>query len=207
MSEINKALENLVDAYLARGKHQDAVRAKYAQFERDLAAARQRDIDEVAEALLAAWQAGATVAATGQAMGTTNIYAARKAYYSRARVLQGEQSAEEGDFLQRLYQRAKGSIERGLEQSAAGETVDLGDFSKYAEWDDSEVLRNWVSSWTLEETGPNNYTVNDPQERVDKIINGMIFGFRDKNATEFREDAELHALVAEVHGIDTKEFN
>ena len=67
-------------------------------------------------------------------------------------------------------------------------------------------MHEWVNSWTLEETAPNNYTVNDPQERVEKIILGNIFGFAGKNATEFKDNAELHALVAEIHHIDMKEF-
>lgn len=202
MTDKNKALEALADAYVSRSAAQDRVRAKYAQYERELAEAKQEDIDTVAQALVAALDAGASVASAGRAMGTANIYNSRRAYYNRARELQGEAAEEDNEFLERLYRQARGEEEPGSMQETAQLIVDSGVYTT----DEPEDLRSWVGSWTLEETAPNNYTVHDPQERVDKIILGNIFGFAGKNATEFKDNAELHALVAEIHNIDMKEF-
>jgi hypothetical protein len=210
MTDKNKALEALADAYVARGAAQQRVRAKYASFERELAEAKQEDIDTVAQALVAALDAGASVASAGRAMGTANIYNSRRAYYDRARELQGEAAEEDNEMLERLYRKARGESVSQTVLDTEQEVRKMDDEQVYTGpeiVDGHRVSREeWVSNWALEETGPNNYTVNDPQGRVEKIILGNIFGFAGKNATEFKDDAELHALVAEVHGIEMKEF-
>ncbi len=217
MTDKNKALEALADTYLARTAAQDQVRAKYSQFERDLAVAKQKDIDTVAQALVAALDAGASVASTGRAMGTTNIYAARRAYYARAREFQGQAAEEDNELLDRLFQKARGVQPADEYPGAVTEFEDEDDATKGDPRDEvytgPEVVdghrvsrEEWVSNWSLEETGPDNYTVHDPAGRVAKIINGIIFGVMGKNAPEFKANAELHALVSEVHGITMKEF-
>ncbi len=217
MNETHAALEALADAYLTRGNNQQRVKAKYADYQRELEEARQQDIDDVAQALVTAWHSGATVAATGRAMGSSNIYNSRRAYYDRAREIQGEADQDDNELLDRLFRKARGedtesSIKRGLEQSAAGETVDLGDFTQYAEKDGTDglsphgvELHEWVNSWTLEYVDGTTTKVHDPQERVESIRLGFIQGFKDKgNLAEFMKDKELAELVNDIHGIETK---
>lgn len=233
MNETHRALEALGDAYISRGTHQQRVKARYANYQRELDEARQADIDEVAQALVAAWNAGATVAATGRAMGSSNIYNSRRAYYDRAREIQGEADQDDNELLDRLFRQARGEdtlgsvketaqlildagalVKRGLEQSAAGETVDLGDFTQYAEDEKAGTdgltphgldLREWVESWTLEYVDGTTTKVHDPQERVESIRLGFIQGFKDKgNLAEFMKDKELADLVSDIHGIETK---
>lgn len=220
MNETHRALEALGDAYISRGTHQQRVKAKYANYQRELDEARQADIDEVAQALVAAWNAGATVAATGRAMGSSNIYNSRRAYYDRAREIQGEADQDDNELLDRLFRKARGEDEvipqsKFVERRTGGELIepdernyleDDGTDDEYAADADREVeLRQWVHSWTLEYVDDTTTKVHDPQERVESIRLGFIQGFKDKgNLAEFMKDKELADLVKDIHGIDTK---
>lgn len=211
-SNINRALEALTDAYVARGKAVARVKAKYAKYDQELAAAKQEDINAVGEALVAAWNAGATVAATGRALGAANIYNARRAIYDAARAIQGETSQTDKEFLDRLAARATGRQDLGprdVDGALPGmwEDADLvgGSPDTYPN-EEQEDTRVWVQSWTI--NGPDAvgaYKVIDPAGRVSAVTQGIIFGEKN-NLAEFKDDAELHALVTEIHGIPTKEF-
>lgn len=211
MSDINNALSALADAYLARGSAQARVRAKYAQFDRELAAAKEEDVDQVAQALIAAWDAGASVAATGRAMGATNIYNSRRVYYDRARYLQGELGVEDTDFLDSLYRKARGESEQPRDEypGAVTEFEDEDDATKGDPREERyETDNDWVRAWEI--SGPDDngvYTVNDPEGRVATITRGIILGIPGTNLAEFKDDAELHEIVSEIHGVPTKKFD
>lgn len=214
-SNINRALEALTDAYVARGKAVARVKAKYVKYDQELAAAKQEDINTVGEALVAAWNAGATVAATGRALGAANIYNARRAIYDAARAIQGEASQTDKEFLDRLAARATGRQDLGprdVEGDLPGmwEDADLvGGSPDTVDGEGNTYLNavvDWVESWTI--NGPDAvgaYKVIDPAGRVSAVTQGIIFGEKN-NLAEFKDDAELHALVTEIHGIPTKEF-
>lgn len=204
MTNINDALENLADVYMSRDANERFVRAKYAEFERELAAAQQEDIKAVAVALKAAWDAGASVASTGRAMGTTNVYAARRKYYDAAKALQGEVQEEDAEFLETLYNRVRGTEvppEPSEEFDASDKAmIDAGVYT-------TSDVEDWVQSWTVTATNVDNvWKVEDPEGRVESIVNGLISGYPG-NRGEFMKDVELHHIVHEVHGIDTKEFD
>lgn len=216
MTDKNKALEDLADAYLARGEAQARVRAKYANYHRELEEAKQEDIDRVAGALVSAWNAGASVAATGRAMGAANIYNARRVYYSRAREMEG---AEDNELLDRLFKRARGE-EHGPNVAQGGAGVAPGKYEDEQEQEQEQEpdgtddlttegldLHAWVNSWTLEPIEDGNWAVNDPQGRVDSIRLGYINGFKGENLAEFLKDKELADMVTAVHGIETKVRN
>lgn len=214
MTDKNKALEHLADAYVARGAAQARVRAKYAAFESELAAAKQEDIDTVAQALVEALDAGASVAAAGRAMGTANIYNSRRAYYNRARELQGQATEDDNELLDRLYRKARGEDEvikqsKFVERRTEGELIEPDDSNyvdqpyAYAD-DDIQVLQAWVNSWTLDHVDEDTIMVNDPQGRVESIRKGYINGFQKVNLTEFMKNKELAQMVTDVHGIETR---
>ena len=205
MSDINNALSALADAYLARGEAQARVKAKYAQYERDMAAAKEEDIGQVAQALVAAWDAGASVAATGRAMGASNIYNARRAYYDAAKALQGDDALDRSDFLDQLYRKARGEDVQP-ELPGMWEESDLSGGESDSLNEEQPDRREWVQSWTISEEDENNSRqVSDPQGRVASIRRGRIFGTQE-NLAEFAQDADLHSLVQDVHNIDMKEF-
>lgn len=199
------ALSNLADAYVKRGTNEARVRAKFAEFEKELEAAKQQDVDFVAARLVQAWEAGASVAATGRAMGTSNIYNARRKYYDAARAMQGAQQDVDNEFLERLYRQARGEEEpevTAADVNAASATA------AHETWSGDTIdVVDWVSTWTVTETNVDNvWKVDDPEGRVESIVNGLISGYPG-NRGEFMKDAELHRIVHEIHGINTKEFD
>lgn len=208
MNETHRALEALGDAYISRGTHQQRVKAKYANYQRELDEARQQDIDEVAQALVAAWNAGATVSATGRAMGSSNIYNSRRAYYDRAREIQGEADQDDNELLDRLFRKARGEGVPQVVIDTEQEVRQMNDDDFTPDIPDPKNLREWVESWTLEYVDDSTTKVHDPQERVESIRLGFIQGFKDKgNLAEFMKDKELADLVKDIHGIDTKVMN
>lgn len=208
MNEMHRALEALGDAYISRGTHQQRVKAKYANYQRELDEARQQDIDEVAQALVAAWNAGATVSATGRAMGSSNIYNSRRAYYDRAREIQGEADQDDNELLDRLFRKARGEGVPQVVIDTEQEVRQMNDDDFTPDIPDPKNLREWVESWTLEYVDDSTTKVHDPQERVESIRLGFIQGFKDKgNLAEFMKDKELADLVKDIHGIETKVMN
>lgn len=209
MSEQDIALEALTTAYMNRNRAQDAVRAKYAQFERELAEARGQDNQHVAEALAAAWQAGVKVAVTGRAMGTSNIYSARREIYTIARdILEGKKN-EEREFLDTLYRRARGEEPMGTMQETAQLIVDSGVYKTEEAPDLGEQTdEEWVASWGLSPVSRGTWEVLDPQNRVASINLGKISGHKGRNIGEFFQNEELHEILYRVHPeTDPANFN
>ena len=210
MTDKTEALANLVSAYVNRGTEQEMVRARYAQFEREMAEAKQRDIDRVAQALVEAWEAGASVASTGRAMGSTNIYASRRAYYNRAKELQGLLVAEDEELLESMFRQARGEDVLPAVLETEQEVRKMND-EQYTETPavfvptDNEA---WVSTWTVSSAGPDAWTVDDPQGKVASINLGKISGFRGVNVAEFFNDTDLHEALYRVYPeTDPANFN
>lgn len=205
------ALQVLTEQYKSRTAHRDAVRAKYARYDEEMAEATQRDIDDLAQAVVDAWAVGNSVAATGRALGTTNIYAARRVVYERAKELAGKSDGEESAAIQELYNQAFTSTHEGRGINGKKPDFDtrpdvMGPVTPVEEEvPDPENLREWVESWTLEYVDDSTTKVHDPQERVESIRLGFIQGFKDKgNLAEFMKDKELADIVNNIHGIETK---
>ena len=213
-----EALQALTEQYKSRTTHRDAVRAKYARYDEEMAEATQRDIDDLAQAVVNAWAVGNSVAATGRALGTTNIYAARRVVYERAKELSGKGDSGEAAAIQELYNQAFTSTHEGRGINGKKPDFDtrpdvmgpvtLAEEEYKADADREVELRQWVHSWTLEYVDDSTTKVHDPQERVESIRLGFIQGFKDKgNLAEFMKDKELADIVNDIHGIEIKVTN
>lgn len=198
MSEKMIALENLVENYLDRKREQDKVEAKYARYKQELAEAKAQDNQRVAEALAAAWLAGVKVAETGRAIGTSNIYTARREIYDLAREIFLGKKEEDREYLENLYRRVRGEedvLKRSefVERRTKGELVESSE-ENYVEGDEA-----WVASWTLTKIDDDTWSVDDPQERVASINVGKISGFPGANLGEFLQNEELHEMLYRIH--------
>lgn len=199
MTDKMEALNNLADEYVRRTAAQDAVRAKYANFQRELEEARQQDVTRVAEALVSAWTAGASVAATGRAMGTANIYNARRPYYDRAKEIQGKIDEDESEALDALYLKARG--ETFLERRTGDEPMETTEENYHEVPVDKEGYPDqeaWVLSWDVTRIDAETWKVDDPAGRVNTIALGKVLGFPGENLAEFRKDDALHEIVYRV---------
>jgi hypothetical protein len=199
MTEKIDALTALAETYRKRGQHEEAVRRKYANFERELAEAKEKDVDTVAQAMVAAWNAGASVAATGRALATSNIYSTRRKYYDRAKELQGEVADDERALMDRLYRIASG--QDFLERRTGDEPVETTEENYHEVPVDEEGYPDqeaWVLSWEISNIDAETWKVDDPAGRVNTISMGKVLGYQGKNLTEFMKDDALHEIVYRV---------
>jgi hypothetical protein len=199
MSEKQNALENLVNEYLDRKREQNKVEAKYAQYKQELAQAKEKDNRRVAEALAACWQAGVKVAETGRALGTSNIYTARREIYDIAREILLGAKEEDKEFLDALYRKARG--ETFEERRTGDEPVEVTEENYHEVPVDEEGYPDqeaWVLSWEISNIDAETWKVDDPAGRVNTISMGKVLGYQGKNLTEFMKDDALHEIVYRV---------